>query len=775
MTGARNVLLAERGSELLSAQHRWTAAISWVSVTVVVALTLALLGLHSFLNSDYALGTNKPSSAGFTPVEVVGFAAWMYFFPISVALLTVATLIVLKHPRIPRTPKLVWLAVCFAACVASAVVASLLGREVLRCGVFWCQSTKPPAELDPTGLFNGMGLWILLVTVIMAPACLVAAWRTAAGGSPQELTPLARRVFMRQRHRRLAGACLAVVVIPACFFLSTVLPPTFSAMIVSGTKGNIPSYVAMKVSGAEVEEAWMRTQNIELSSEVVLKFYPDTMIYYGFLEVIAISSILAAALPQFGALLAKRCFRNFSVGECSLLCLFVCMLVLWFVYWLHDHSFERGKWHSETEKIARTLGMTAVLFMSLSLLPAAKNSLWLEALGISWESSVWVHRCLGGVCLLLVLAHVGAFWINFAALDIFPHDILAMPTFYPMNGPKPQEPQGDDWTIPMMQLIGYPSLLAMGLPQFWRRKHWELFKYFHYFFMALVPAALLHATSGWYFLLGSIAFWLVDASIRFASCARPTAVLSVAAHDAEGGVTEVRFEKSFKEPGQYCFVNVPEISLWEWHPFSLCSSPLDSSAQMCMTNMGNGTFTGKLYDLAKKCSERGSSFVLNVDGPYGPPLDPKDYSAMLLIAGGIGITPMHSIFRMLAQLADRQELPASLKLVRLIWIGRSASLFRILIDSLAECIRPGSIEAVLYTDDPAQLHESAGIESAHPGLQVLAERPSFENLYDTLLSNLNGEGRVLVKSCGPPTMDAAAERAVHGRRSFVYESELFVL
>ena len=58
-----------------------------------------------------------------------------------------------------------------------------------------------------------------------------------------------------------------------------------------------------------------------------------------------------------------------------------------------------------------------------------------------------------------------------------------------------------------------------------------------------------------------------------------TAVIGVVLH--EGGVTELQvekprlFRKGFGQAsgraGQFCFLNVPELSCYEWHPFSLTS------------------------------------------------------------------------------------------------------------------------------------------------------------------------------------------------------------
>ena len=36
--------------------------------------------------------------------------------------------------------------------------------------------------------------------------------------------------------------------------------------------------------------------------------------------------------------------------------------------------------------------------------------------------------------------------------------------------------------------------------------------------------------------------------------------------------------------------------------------------------------------------------AVNVDGPYGEWLDSGTFDSLLLVAGGIGVTPIHSIF-----------------------------------------------------------------------------------------------------------------------------------
>ena len=53
----------------------------------------------------------------------------------------------------------------------------------------------------------------------------------------------------------------------------------------------------------------------------------------------------------------------------------------------------------------------------------------------------------------------------------------------------------------------------------------------------------------------------------------------------------------YKE-GQYVFMNCPQISKWEWHPFSIASSEMNPQISFLIKN--NGDWTNKLIQLFKK-------------------------------------------------------------------------------------------------------------------------------------------------------------------------------
>jgi NADPH oxidase len=268
--------------------------------------------------------------------------------------------------------------------------------------------------------------------------------------------------------------------------------------------------------------------------------------------------------------------------------------------------------------------------------------------------------------------------------------------------------------------------------------------------------------------------------MRFVSVTSPTAVLlSAKAYDAEGGVVELQINKSHPFPGQFAWVNVPAVSTWEWHPFSLASSPYDGTSKLCIKNMGKGTFTDKLHQLVREGGT--SALTVQLDGAYGPMFDPADHGAFLLIGGGIGISQVHSTLRTLSQMAVRRELPASLKMVRLIWIGRSPELFQVLDDSIGQCLwaeYPAgspkfSVTFYATADAPSQTNLSAPLKKG---------RPSFPQIYSeaevdlaAVQSSAGPSGTIFVQACGPASMVSAAEEAAAGNERIIFDSALFRL
>ena len=90
--------------------------------------------------------------------------------------------------------------------------------------------------------------------------------------------------------------------------------------------------------------------------------------------------------------------------------------------------------------------------------------------------------------------------------------------------------------------------------------------------------------------------------------------------------------------GNYVFLNFPQISFWEWHPFTLSSGPHDEYNEVHIKSLGD--FTGKLYARAQQAASLKQKLWLRVDGPYGKfSLNHNRYPVVVLVAGGVGVTP----------------------------------------------------------------------------------------------------------------------------------------
>jgi predicted ferric reductase len=186
-------------------------------------------------------------------------------------------------------------------------------------------------------------------------------------------------------------------------------------------------------------------------------------------------------------------------------------------------------------------------------------------------------------------------------------------------------------------------------------------------------------------------------------------VLSVA--NQKGNVVRIRLAKPKSwgkqvHAGMYAYINVPQVSRFEWHPFTMTSSPSDSYIEFHVRRAGG--WTGKLHDLLQECkaAELGkvemnsgtdstegddsdaeftksptssspmqlhtclSDLVIEVEGPIGAPSQGySNFPIVVLVAAGIGVTPMISVLK---QLLDK---PGKMKRVFFYWTVRDRESF----------------------------------------------------------------------------------------------------
>lgn len=97
------------------------------------------------------------------------------------------------------------------------------------------------------------------------------------------------------------------------------------------------------------------------------------------------------------------------------------------------------------------------------------------------------------------------------------------------------------------------------------------------------------------------------------------------------------------QAGQYVFLQVPQLSFFQWHPFTISTC---IGRQMQLHIKTDGDWTGQLREL------KDLKFV-GIDGPYGAPAQRfYDFDQAIIVGAGIGVTPFSGILNDLQERED---------------------------------------------------------------------------------------------------------------------------
>ncbi|KAG0244921.1 hypothetical protein BGW41_005520 [Actinomortierella wolfii] len=254
-----------------------------------------------------------------------------------------------------------------------------------------------------------------------------------------------------------------------------------------------------------------------------------------------------------------------------------------------------------------------------------------------------------------------------------------------------------------------------------RRKGFETFWYAHHLFILFFITLMAHGAfcfiradeppyckaSSYKFVSVSLFLYIVERVLREIRARKTTNIHKIVLHPSK--VVEVQMQKDgFKcKAGQYVFLNCPDISAFEWHPFTITSAPEEDYVSVHIRIVGDWTtaFTRLLgcsfdderqywiEELLNKSTETipgtstagfstsasvdisegnmrwhgqrgngghaGSSISVQpprrdtialprvlLDGPYGSPSeDAFNYEIAVLVGAGIGVTPFASVLK----------------------------------------------------------------------------------------------------------------------------------
>eukprot|EP00252_Welwitschia_mirabilis_P001020 TRINITY_DN10_c0_g1_i2.p1 TRINITY_DN10_c0_g1~~TRINITY_DN10_c0_g1_i2.p1 ORF type:complete len:679 (-),score=78.75 TRINITY_DN10_c0_g1_i2:333-2369(-) len=337
------------------------------------------------------------------------------------------------------------------------------------------------------------------------------------------------------------------------------------------------------------------------------------------------------------------------------------------------------------ELIGLRLGIVGQFCLGFLFFPVARGSILLRLMNIPFEHATKYHVWLGHVTMGLFTAHGLCYIVAWG------------------RGGKLAEEMSRWQDIGIAVFPGVISLsagLAMWVTSlhYVRKHYFELFFYTHQLYIVFVVFLALHVGDFIFCIAATgIFFFLLDRFIRF--CQSRNEVDLHSARCLPCGTVELVISKP---PGlcynalSFVFIQIRNLSWLQWHPFSVSSSPYDGKNHLSILIKPLGTWTHKLSkivpkhgDQPKQCAadQCPKKLKVSVEGPYGHEIAYHlSYKTLILVAGGIGISPFIAILRDLLHRTQQGELGLP-KTILLVWAVKKSKELSILdlVDETSIC------------------------------------------------------------------------------------------
>jgi len=421
-----------------------------------------------------------------------------------------------------------------------------------------------------------------------------------------------------------------------------------------------------------------------------------------------------------------------SCVEVLLFGLYVLLNVLWCT------AFAKERWNRADQwgYLASANGLFVVI-------PASRNSLWGWLLGLPFDKTITFHRWLGRLVFVEATLHMAEY---FNDGYFFPNN-----TFGDMIAVAKYKEGFISWVALLVVLLSSIEYL--------RRKRYEVFYALHFAFLFFYLFAALHTPK--FKLYGALAIVIygADKLQRLARGYMSTRAIAKAELVGGGEILRVSILKpkwSSPQLGQYVFLQFPSISKWEWHPYTLASSPLETHYEVDIKKLGD--HTGKLL----KSFQAGARPQVRIDGPYGRVIiNPRRYRSLVFVCGGIGVTPMISMLRWYYLINTPQEVAQKQSVhlaeyIYFVWVVDVRSTYDVFRDTILACVErskepgfPTFVPIIHVTREEPVVASQYGLQPNN----VVSGRPDIKHSLVSIKAN--GILRHAVYFCGPrPLCDA---------------------
>jgi predicted ferric reductase len=441
---------------------------------------------------------------------------------------------------------------------------------------------------------------------------------------------------------------------------------------------------------------------------------------------------------------------------------------------------------SRSRAFTASLGVFVTMNLWLTLFPRTKLKFWQELTGIPLQRLGKYHIICSVLAVLGALAHL-----------VSQRDSLATVIR------DPSTPHGAGSVIPMWGFLSFLALMVIStfslFPHF-RQFSYRHFLMVHQLYVPVIIFAILHKRDIWPGFVPGLSLRAIELlSTSFARLYNsPCSKVIVSKLEDGRRIVTVTIRCPFlhylgpcnlDRGGEYFYLNCSRISLFQWHPFSVCwstigtrcsssraispekyeSSDEHQAEASCLLRFHiltgkDHSWTSKLADLA---SEENTQVYVALNGPFGglPTIHLRGYSSLVFVVGGIGIT---YVINMIQRIVSSDRYPFLVS-VHVAWSVRGLGLLRVLADDIRHLLdanchansqRP-KVEFGFVIYDSS----SAPAPTAEKGLDT-SLRYAF---HDSAICYRNGRidlaaelqgldpAHELVYTCGPPGLTASTK------------------
>ncbi|KAF2838604.1 NADPH oxidase [Patellaria atrata CBS 101060] len=455
-----------------------------------------------------------------------------------------------------------------------------------------------------------------------------------------------------------------------------------------------------------------------------------------------------------------------------------------------------------TYPIARSAALVLHVDIALILFPVCRNLISLARRTplngiIQFDKNITFHKLTAWSIVFFSWVHTIAHWNNLAQFAAKLN--LGFKGFLLANVAT-----GPGWS-------GYIMLIALMAMVFTsiekpRRANYERFWYTHHLFIIFFVFWSIHGAfcmitpdfapfcNGigvfWQFWMWGGFAYLAERIAREVRGRHKTFVSKVIQHPSNVCEIQIKKEHTTTRAGQYIFLCCPEVSVWQYHPFTLTSAPEEDYISVhvrCVGNFtkalakalgceferkgGRGDAKGEKQPVIKGVSEneKGVDPSLRkilprvyIDGPFGSASeDVFKFEVAVLVGAGIGVTPFASILKSIWYRMNYPQGKTRLRKVYFFWICRdfgSFEWFRSLLLAIEAQDLEDHIEIHTYLTARIKVDDATNImindanaeQDAITGLRAPTNfgRPNWDMIFKSI-RKIHAPAEAGVFFCGP--------------------------